>query len=814
MIARLLELELSAFRCFPNTVKIPLDANVVLIHGVNGTGKTSLLSALEFAISGRVEELSKFDDDYPRCLQCVNSESAAKATLKFLTNEGAEQGSSYRTDAPGESTLSLEDVRFFRDRCFLSQSSLGRLLEVYQSSSKDNPEQPLVRFVRELLGLDLLENLTGGLHEAANILRLEKGVPLLQRAREEDIVSTSKLQTLEPEVRSCSARWNEALAVLQNVIAEIGDPSPQESWTPQGVRNRAEVHARLGRASGLSVSIQTLRHNEGRLRRALGILRSAPPAPIATLEERLNSTLARQTEIETIAGPILERAEFLLRQLGHQMDATQNFEVRFDVVASSTRSVVRRWQTDAQTLAQTALEVTRLREEQITLAKELSELEPVSVTAASISQRWAAVLASVLERLDGEDCPVCGRDFSELSSGDLRTHVTDEIRRIGADAQQMEAKARHREYLAVELAAKATRLMAVEAQFKTEQDRQAGDRSQEADLVRVTAELTALAPSRAEWQERRNAALLLKSDLAATQAYQRQRLEAAAELQEIGANVSVPGELNRAETEAFATALTEFIQEKAEELEKQAAGAARIREALGSATAAADAWEKCQQDYASCLRRQQKARALQSRMNVDIESARNVSKAATRAKTQLLEQVFNEKLNKLWRELFRRLVKEEQFHPRLAEPKTVRGLIRTTVEGCHEGVSMFKQFAAVASSGNLNTAALSLFLSLNLIEQPRHKFIALDDPVQAMDDVHVVQLANLLREIQRQSRRQLLVAVHERALFDYLCLELGPTGPQTTLQTIELQPSVRGHAPEISCTLHRWKPDTIRFGVP
>ena len=45
--------------------------------------------------------------------------------------------------------------------------------------------------------------------------------------------------------------------------------------------------------------------------------------------------------------------------------------------------------------------------------------------------------------------------------------------------------------------------------------------------------------------------------------------------------------------------------------------------------------------------------------------------------------------------------------------------------------------AAMLSAGNLNTAALTLFLALNLSVERRLPWILLDDPVQSMDEVHV-----------------------------------------------------------------------------
>jgi exonuclease SbcC len=42
------------FRSIKGTINIPLDAPVVLIHGQNGTGKTSILSAIELALTREV----------------------------------------------------------------------------------------------------------------------------------------------------------------------------------------------------------------------------------------------------------------------------------------------------------------------------------------------------------------------------------------------------------------------------------------------------------------------------------------------------------------------------------------------------------------------------------------------------------------------------------------------------------------------------------------------------------------------------------------------------------------------------------------
>ena len=46
------------------------------------------------------------------------------------------------------------------------------------------------------------------------------------------------------------------------------------------------------------------------------------------------------------------------------------------------------------------------------------------------------------------------------------------------------------------------------------------------------------------------------------------------------------------------------------------------------------------------------------------------------------------------------------------------------------------------SAGNLNTAALTLFLALHLSVEEKLPWLVLDDPVQSMDELHIAQFAD------------------------------------------------------------------------
>jgi exonuclease SbcC len=112
------------------------------------------------------------------------------------------------------------------------------------------------------------------------------------------------------------------------------------------------------------------------------------------------------------------------------------------------------------------------------------------------------------------------------------------------------------------------------------------------------------------------------------------------------------------------------------------------------------------------------------------------------------------------------------------------------------------------SAGNLNTAALTLFLALHLTAKPALPWLLLDDPVQSMDEVHVAQFAAVLRTLARQLGKRIIIAVHERALFDYLALELSPAQPGETLITIEMTRNPDG-ASTLTPSTRRYKEDPV-----
>jgi DNA repair protein SbcC/Rad50 len=174
------------------------------------------------------------------------------------------------------------------------------------------------------------------------------------------------------------------------------------------------------------------------------------------------------------------------------------------------------------------------------------------------------------------------------------------------------------------------------------------------------------------------------------------------------------------------------------------------------------------------------------------ETTRHLATIANEARAAVVRRVFSDALNRIWRDLFIRLAPDEPFIPTFLVPDPSSGPIVAVLKTMHRSGGQGGSPGAMLSAGNLNTAALTLFLALHLSVEPRLPWLVLDDPVQSMDEVHVSQFAALLRTLAKTHSRQILIAVHERALFEYLALELSPSYDGDRVITVELARSADG----------------------
>jgi exonuclease SbcC len=201
---RLKTLVIENFRCLRGKIVVPLDAQVVLIHATNGMGKTSVLSALELCLTGKIAHLAAGGDSYRAYLTTLETEGGSiELTTTSPYKEGARiDGSLNFSDVlfDPRPLLDATDAKFFAERCYLPQATLSRLLEIYDDQ-KTSTTSPLTQFVKELLGLDPLDALVDGLYPAYNVTRVRNLVPEYRR-----------LESLRSSVRDDIARNDQLIA--------------------------------------------------------------------------------------------------------------------------------------------------------------------------------------------------------------------------------------------------------------------------------------------------------------------------------------------------------------------------------------------------------------------------------------------------------------------------------------------------------------------------------------------------------------------------------------------------------------------------
>jgi hypothetical protein len=93
--------------------------------------------------------------------------------------------------------------------------------------------------------------------------------------------------------------------------------------------------------------------------------------------------------------------------------------------------------------------------------------------------------------------------------------------------------------------------------------------------------------------------------------------------------------------------------------------------------------------------------------------------------------------------------------------------------------------AIVLSSSQINALAAAVFLAFNLgVPKPLLAVAMFDDPLQSLDDIHLLSLVDLLRRAKEQ--RQILVSTHDARFGSLLSRKLRPTSAASRTVVIEL----------------------------
>ena len=404
-----------------------------------------------------------------------------------------------------------------------------------------------------------------------------------------------------------------------------------------------------------------------------------------------------------------------------------------------------------------------------------------AATAGSLAE----ALNGILPHVHSENCPVCSRNFSEVSERPLSEHLVSQISMLTESAGRLQALSKERVEGATALAnaelsrgSVAGRLLTSEARddLKTRVARLTEFHLALQQFESAVVEGEKVITEASEASSSLNA-LRLRDQKATTIRAAAEKFATDLSLQSIGDSEPLIEALQRFQS---------FVSKTEDALTAKESARKQANASLKQLKAAEGQMQSMAKTIADNRQRLTRLTQLKSVADRRISQAKELSRSARDQRTAIVRRVFNESLNALWRDLFVRLAPDEPFVPAFALPESDAGAVEAVLETLYRSGGKGGNPRAMLSAGNLNTAALTLFLALHLSVEPKLPWLLIDDPVQSMDEVHIAQFAALLRALSKQHGRQIVVAVHEKPLFDYLALELSPAFPNDRLITIDI----------------------------
>lgn len=682
---RLVRLSIAGFRGFPRAVEFDLDADAVILTGVNGSGKTSFFDALLWLFSGTVPRLGSEPETLVNRYS-LTGEARAEAVIRAV--DGKEYQVARRFD--GEVHLSVREVGGSTATGRAAESLLLDLMWPDAKSATD-PWDTLTRaltratylqqdLVRDFVEADVEQDRFATVGELVGMGRVAE----LQRQVESSRLGWSRAtNSLVKELEPLQAQLNalqERLVRLGGDAEVIGVGDSSDRWL------RAAVEQLPGSsidrdhpvsATDMDRTLRELQLEEQREYMRLDALR------------RLNEHLARPVAPVPDTDPLMRAIE--LNEI-HVREAASRLELARRVAANDRRRVV-------------------------------------GVQERSANLRSLAELA--LRLIDGPTCPVCGQVHdSAATRGRLEELLTS------SDARESLDEGIQQEVLSAAEAA------------------EAAERSY-ADSVEHMRAARRVVEARRSWEV--EAVALSSASGLSFDSLDESAVEQAIDAAEVRLT-DLRNLRARGERLSLQSARTAEVAQRLE-LEKQ----------IGSLVAQI---------------------ASQQRVIVERQRVGEVASALLAALREASSDVVATELERI-EPLLQRMYSTVDPHPSFRAvsflTRTVRGRGRLwTRIGDDTANVVIDEPSRVLSSSQLNVLAVATFLSLNLGARSLPlQVIALDDPLQSLDTVNLLGLADLLRRV--RVFRQVIVSTHDQKLAALLERKLRPVLPHERTCRIDLQ---------------------------
>lgn len=634
----MLEISLSNFRSFKGDVIVPLDADVVLVYGPNGSGKTSLLSAIELGLTGCVPELSKFSADYPRCLLHIRGDSTGSVVVKRAQTGTINEESRVSINSTGpvkaSGILAQADLRFFKERCYLSQSHLGRLLELYQAVDSHSGEQPLVRFVKDLLNLDSLENITDGLFDLGDVRRVVKTSRTFANLRIQKDECDKLKAAHDAQQRMSAVKSSQSRAAATAVMELAGDPGPQLPWTAAGLAERRRILESVAEGTDYQNRISTLKSQIDALGRAKDVLLDSKMVEAESegekVSERLRASKSRRDEIESQLKGESDLILAGLTAINEKVQVVADTGRQLLLLETSLNAIVVTAEDNIRIAQQDQTRLSALQLQQKQLVTEMSKGAPRHTDIIQRQRQWQEVLSLLLNGLESDRCPVCDRNYLEVGQGSLREHLVGKLESIGGDIEALEAAAKLQAEREAELLKVTQQSRALEAR---ELPRRLADLSStlaKADELRNR--LAATKERRGELANISQSVAGLISELEILQIRRKQRSDSVKTLDAVADAIEHPRLLAATNVPVYIESVLSSLTKRLADLSTRQQSRTQLLTAIQQAERDALAAEEDDKKTLRLKAEYAQIAAAEARVDLVVESARRLVRAATSAK--------------------------------------------------------------------------------------------------------------------------------------------------------------------------------------
>ena len=364
---KIASLEVSGFRAFSGSERLDLNADIVLIAGVNGQGKTSLFDAILWALTGEISRLGKSAP----VVSLFSDSGEARVEVTLVADDGKTLVVSRQTDGQSDSLLLREGSHEFRS--VEAEYELIRRIWPEGLSAKESHEALLSAIER---GVYLQQDVLTGFLTADTDEHRFNAIS--------ELIGTGRATEFQVALESSRRAWSRATNQMES-----------EMKPAQERLSRLEDQLRgLSEATPIQATSQDLWTTWWAQVKHLGVSDIRVPSILSSdAQNAIDIAMGELRSIESSCGRRGDRLRTLGNELRELQPPVSNLSALQREVEESSQAL------EAARIKLTEAEATRRR--QLGLASEQQELR---------------ILAEIALRHLGEQCPVCQQTYDAAST--------------------------------------------------------------------------------------------------------------------------------------------------------------------------------------------------------------------------------------------------------------------------------------------------------------------------------------------------------------------------------------------------------------